>query len=72
MTARERVKIILVKENMTITALAEKMTIYTGKNYSRQNLSGKLSKGLLKYSEFEAITKILGYKLEFVEVESAY
>ncbi len=68
MTARERVKIMLVKENMTITTLAEKMTIYIGKKYSRQNLSGKLSKGLLKYSEVEAITKILGYKIEFIEL----
>ena len=67
MSVREQVKILLLKRNMTITELAIRMTEYTGKKYSRQNLSNKLSKRTLRYEEFEIIAKILSYRIELID-----
>ncbi|OGI02607.1 MAG: hypothetical protein A2104_10505 [Candidatus Melainabacteria bacterium GWF2_32_7] len=71
MSAREQVKILLLKRDMTITELASRMTEYTGKKYSRQNLSNKLSKRTLRFEEFEVITEILGYKIELIDKETS-
>jgi len=65
MISREQVKILLVKENMSLTELARKMTEFTGKKYTQQGLSNKLSRDTLRYSEIFQITKILGYKINF-------
>lgn len=65
MSAQEDIKILLLKNCMTITKLAEEMTAYSGKKISRNVLSQKLIKGTLRYSELETICKILGYKLEY-------
>lgn len=65
MISREQVKILLVKENMSLTKLAEKLTEFTGKKYSQQNLSNKLSRDTLKYSEIYNIAQVLGYKIKF-------
>ncbi len=63
MSSRETVKILLLKRNMTITKLAEKMTEATGRKYSRQSLSSKISRSALKYDEVELIAKILNYNI---------
>lgn len=65
MISKEHVKILLVKENMSLTKLAEKLTEFTGKKYSQQNLSNKLSRDTLKYSELYNIAQVLGYKINF-------
>ena len=65
MISREQVKILLVKENMSLTELAGKMTEFTGKKYTQQGLSNKLSRDTLRYSEIFQIAKILGYKIKF-------
>ena len=65
MSAQEDIKILLLKNCMTITKLAEEMTVYSGKKISRNVLSQKLIKGTLRYGELEIICKILGYKLEY-------
>jgi len=65
MVAREQVKILLVKENMSLTKLALKMTEFTGKKYTQQGLSNKLSRDTLRYSEIYTIAQILGYKINF-------
>jgi len=65
MISREQVKILLVKENMSITELARKMTDFTGKSYTQQGLSNKLSRDTLRYSEIYIIAEILGYKIKF-------
>ena len=66
MSAHEDIKILLLKKCMTITKLAEEMTVASGKKISRNVLSQKLINGTLRYSELEVICKILGYKLEYV------
>ena len=68
MTAREDVKSILAKENMTITELAEKMSDETGKNYTVKGISQKLSRNTLRYDEFKLIVKILGYEINLKKI----
>lgn len=65
MISREQVKILLVKENISITELARRMTEFTGKKYSQQGLSNKLARDTLRYSEIYVIAQILGYKIRF-------
>ena len=68
MSAKDVVKILCYKRGITITKLAEKLSELTGHNYTRQGLSNKLSRNTLKYSEIEYISKILNYKIEFVDI----
>jgi len=65
MSAQEDIKILLLKNGLTITKLAEEMTITSGKKISRNVLSQKLKKGTLRYNELEIICKVLGYTLEY-------
>jgi hypothetical protein len=67
MQTKELIKILLLKREMTITELASRMTKFTGKKYSRQNLSNKLSLDTLRFKEFEIITQILDYKMELID-----
>lgn len=72
MSAREQVKILLLKRNMTMKELASRITEFTGKKCSRQNLSNKLSLGTLRFEDFEIIAKILGYKIELIDTNPFY
>ncbi len=65
MSAQEDIRILLFREHMTITALAEKMSAILDKKISRSSLSQKLINGTLRYSELEAICQVLGYKIEY-------
>ena len=59
MGAREKIKAILAVENITMTALAEKI------NSSVNNLSNKLRNKTITYELVEQIDDILGYDIEF-------
>ena len=67
MGVREDIKTIIVQSNWTITEVAREMTQITGKNYSRSNISKKLTRKTLKYEEAALIGQILGYELKFVK-----
>ncbi len=69
MSAKETIKILLVKRNMTVKALAEKLSIEKNKTYSRQNLSNKINRSTINYDEMEEIAKILGYRIVFEDIE---
>ena len=68
MSSREIVKFLLFKRYMTITELAEKLTEKTGKKYTRQSLSKKISRSSLNYDEVEQILKILQFKIEIIDL----
>ena len=61
MGAREKVKAILAVENITMTAIAEKI------NTSVNNLSNKLRNKTITYDSVEEIADLLGYDIEFVK-----
>ena len=70
MSSGKIVRIWLTERYMTITELSKRMTAETGRKYTRQSLSKKISRNSLKYSEMEIIAKILNYKIEFIDLEN--
>ena len=69
MSAKETVKILLIKRAMTITSLAKKLSEQTGKKYTQQSLAKKINRDTLRYSEMEQISKILNYEIQFNEIK---
>lgn len=65
MPAREELKILLVKENMTIAKVAQILSTELDRNISADNLSQRLRKGTFRYNEMEIIAKKLGYRIVF-------
>ena len=65
MNARDDIKMLLLKNHMTLTELSKRMSDCLGKNISRTVLSHKLTRGTLRYDELIAICKILGYEIEY-------
>ena len=55
----------MVKENTTLTAVAQKLSEKLNKNITIDSLSQKLRKGSMKYDEVKLIAEILGYKIQF-------
>jgi len=67
MSSKEDIKILLAKENLTLTELAKKLSDKMNKSYTVAGLSRKLAIDSLKYSEFKTIAEILNYKIELVK-----
>lgn len=63
MSSQEELKILLVKEGLTVEKLADKLSKHTGKHYTRGSLQQKISLSSLRYDEMEEIAEILGYKI---------
>lgn len=64
--ANEIVKMLLMKEHITATKLAELLS-KNGKKYYQQTLSAKLIKGTLKVNELINICNILDYDIDLVK-----
>ena len=64
MTATEQVKILLVKEHLTVKELAVLLNENTNKPFSQQGLLHKLSRGTLRYDEVALIADVLGYEIK--------
>jgi transcriptional regulator with XRE-family HTH domain len=56
--------------DMTLKELAQKIGEVQNKNYSLASLSQKLRKETISYKEIILISKILGYKITFVDILS--
>ncbi len=65
--AREIVKLLLMKENMSISRLAQLLSTDEKKVY-QQTLSAKLINGTLKFNEMLEICNILGYEIDFEKI----
>ncbi len=65
MGVREDIKILLVKENLTLTNLADKLSKKYGKKFTADGISQKLRKGTMRYEEVKQIVDVLGYKIDF-------
>lgn len=63
---REITKLLLLKENISISKLAE-MLSSEDKKFYQQTLSAKLINETLKFSEFLKICDILGYDIELIK-----
>ena len=63
MSSREQVKIMIIKERLTVEKLANLLKQKTGKHYTQQSLQHKISLRSLRYDEMEVIADLLGYKI---------
>lgn len=68
MDIQEDIKILLLKNRMTMKKLAEEMTLKGGKKMLTSSLSQKLSKGTLRFSELKLICEILSYTIEYKKI----
>lgn len=63
MDTKEQLKHMLVSQDMTLTELCQKMSEKLKKPYSIHNISGKLKRDTIKYSEIKILYDILGYEI---------
>ena len=63
MALKDEIKGYIVSNGFTITDVAEELNKRNGTNYTMQNLSSKIRKESLKYSEILQIADIIGYEL---------
>lgn len=68
MSVREDLKILLVKEKMTLTELASEAQRASGKKYTVHTLSQKLVNSSMKYDELKFLAGVLGYRIKFEKI----
>lgn len=68
---QQHVKIALLKKKWTITELIQRLNERFNRRDTVQNLSNKLKRGTLRYSEALEIAAVLGYKIEWLEEPKA-
>lgn len=66
-SVREIVKMMLLRRNVSLSSLAKSLNDKYGYNISQPNLSRKLINETVKWSEFQDIAAILGYKVRLDE-----
>lgn len=69
MSASEDLKILLVREQTTITELAKLASEKSGKPYTIYGISQKLSRNSMKYDEVQFLAGVLGYRIKFEKIE---
>ncbi|MBE6089822.1 MAG: LLM class flavin-dependent oxidoreductase [Clostridium beijerinckii] len=65
MELKDEIKSYIVSAGWTITKLAEELNKRSGNDYTVQNLSNKIRKESLKYSEVLEIADIIGYEIKW-------
>lgn len=64
MSSRDELRLLIVKEHLTVQKLADKLVALTGRHYTQDSLQAKISKSSLRYDEMEDIAKLLGYTIK--------
>ncbi len=65
MFVREQVKALLAQEGVKMKDLVVELEKVSGRNYSLQSFSHRLSRGSISYNEVLYIAQILGYEIKF-------
>lgn len=63
MSVKQQIKIALAEREMTLTDVYKQLKEKYNKEYSLQNLSSKINRNTLKYSEVQEIAEILQYNI---------
>ena len=63
MNIRNEIKARIVQEGTTMSALVRKLSVVYGWSASVPNLSDKLKRGTLRYSEAIELADVLGYDI---------
>ncbi len=66
---RNEVKSYIAQSGYTLTYIVEQMNKSRDEQHktTTQNISNKLSRGTIKYSEIKEIADIIGYKIKWVK-----
>jgi hypothetical protein len=64
MDIKQEIKILLVRNNLSMRKLIERMNEKNNTKDTVQNLSKKLSRGTIRFYEVESILDYLGYEIE--------
>jgi hypothetical protein len=63
MNIRNEIKSYIIREGMTMNEVVERLSENYGWSSSVPNLSGKLSRGSLRYGEAVELAHVLGYDI---------
>lgn len=72
MQVKEQIKILLIERKMKLRELAEKLTELTRRKYTENSLSQRLGRGSITYNEVLAISNILDYKIQFIDISNKF
>ncbi len=64
MSSKNELKILIMKEALTVQKLADMLTQKTGKTYTQRSLQNKIFLSSLNYDEMETIADLLGYEIK--------
>lgn len=67
MGVNEDIRILLLKENLTIKRLAEMASKKSGRKITADSISRKLLNETMQYNEAKFLGEILGYDLSFTK-----
>jgi transposase len=70
LNAKEIIKLLIQKEDLTQKALVKILTQKTGKKYTPDGFSRKINRGTISYNEVVMIADILGYDISFERREN--
>ena len=62
-------KSLIVKSGFSIKSVNDQLNLRNGTDYSFQNLSRKIRRETLRYSEVEEILDVIGYEIIWAEKE---
>jgi len=65
MKLKDEIKSYIVSSGWSITKLADELNKRSGNDYTVQNLSNKIRRESLRYSEVLEIADIIGYKIKW-------
>lgn len=68
---RNEIKSQIAKSGWTLTDIVKEMNkLHPDESTTTQNISNKMARGTLKYSEAKEIAKIIGYEIEWLPLQS--
>ena len=70
MNLKEEIKVMIARRGTTLKKVCEELSKLTGKYYSYNNISNKIHRGTIRFSEVEMIFNILNYKLYYKDVSN--
>ncbi|MEY8416345.1 LLM class flavin-dependent oxidoreductase [Tissierella praeacuta] len=69
MDIKNEIKSYIVLSGYTMTEIVEMINKKYNRNDTVQNLSNKLARGTIKYSEAKEIADVIGYEIEWSKSE---
>lgn len=71
MEIRNEIKSILARNGLSMTDVVNGLNQKYGRNDSVQNLSNKMTKGTLRYSEVMEIADVIGHEIHWIKKSEA-